>query len=112
MPQERRQGEAERPEPAELEHVAAAGVFGTEESKHGILLNTWPLLARRARQRGGLVSAAGYLSNSMIGLCSSTPVSRWSRPWNLYVNLPWSIPRQCRMVAFRSFTWAGFSATL
>ena len=54
----------------------------------------------------------GYVSNSLMTCCSSTPVRRWSRPWNLNVNFAWSMPRQCRIVALRSFTWAGFSATL
>ena len=44
----------------------------------------------------------------LTGFAGSTPVRRWSRPWNLNVKRSWSMPRQCRIVAFRSLTWTGF----
>ncbi len=46
------------------------------------------------------------------GWCSSTPVSRTSRPWNLNVSRLWSMPRQWRIVAFRSWMWTGSFTTL
>ena len=45
-----------------------------------------------------------YARISFTGLWSSTPVKRRSSPWNLIDNRRWSMPRQCRMVAFKSFT--------
>ena len=36
-----------------------------------------------------------------------TSVRRKSRPWNWKVSRVWSMPRQCRIVAFRSWTWTG-----
>ena len=56
--------------------------------------------------------SCSYAKISLTTFAGSTPVSRWSRPWNLNVNRAWSMPRQCRMVAFRSLTWTGFSTTL
>ena len=44
----------------------------------------------------------------LTGWCSSTPVNRTSRPWNLKLKRRWSMPRQCRIVAFRSWMWTGF----
>ena len=49
------------------------------------------------------------LSHARIGLTTlpCTSVSRWCRPWNLKVSRVWSMPRQCSIVACRSWTWTG-----
>src|SRR5581483_10667164 len=51
--------------------------------------------------------AGGHASSALTTLAGSTPVSRWSRPWYLNVNLLWSIPSRCRTVAWKSWTWTG-----
>ena len=60
-----------------------------------------PALPRKGRGRGN------HASTSLTTRASSTPVNRASNPWNLWVNFRWSIPRQWRIVALRSFTWTG-----
>src|SRR5262249_37433164 len=57
---------------------------------------------------------SGGIVQARIGFTSSpwTSVSRKWRPWYLYVSLVWSMPRQWRMVAFRSWTCTGSFATL
>ena len=59
--------------------------------------------ARRSRR---------YPISGLITRAGSTPVSRWSSPWNRYVKRSWSIPKQCSMVAFRSRMCTGCCATL
>ena len=43
-----------------------------------------------------------YPNISLTTCASSTPVGRCDRPRNLNVNLSWSIPSWCRIVALRS----------
>ncbi len=55
---------------------------------------------------------AAQLNKSCFTCASSTPVSRASRPRYLNVSRRWSIPMQCRIVAFMSRICTGFSTTL
>ncbi len=71
----------------------------------GLGLDPGPLTRVAAHTHGHRtagVNALAYTNSSVTTRCFSTPVSRWSSPWNLNVNRSWSIPRQCRIVAFRS----------
>src|SRR4051812_45235106 len=68
--------------------------------------------ATPARLAALVETPTAYASNAVTALAGTTPVSRCSRPWNLYESFAWSMPMQCRMVALRSRRWTGFSTTL
>jgi len=53
-----------------------------------------------------------YSRMSLTGWWGSTPVRRMSSPWCLTVKRRWSMPRQWRIVAFRSWMCTGFSTML
>ena len=67
---------------------------------------------RDNRNRGAEVDmrriepASGYASTSFT-TSPNTSVRRKSRPWKRYVSRLWSMPRQCSIVACRSWTWTG-----
>ena len=56
-------------------------------------------------------SRRSCLSSAQLKTCVTTlpwtSVRRWWRPWNLNVSRVWSMPRQCSIVACRSWTWTG-----
>jgi len=70
---------------------------------------------RRAAQAGAADGGTAIRRNNQASsLCSTLPctsVRRKSRPWNLKVSFSCSKPRRCKIVACRSCTWAGSSAT-
>ncbi len=70
--------------------------------------------AGRTEKLGEMTCPAGRYARMPLTGCghSSTPVRRTSSPWNLYVRRLWSIPMQCRIVAFMSWMWTGFSTML
>src|SRR5262249_48875109 len=65
-----------------------------------------------SRRASSLSGAPVHARMPFPGPLSSTPVRRTSSPWNLNVSFLWSMPRQCRIVAFMSWMWTGFSTTL
>jgi hypothetical protein len=56
------------------------------------LVNAWLEEVEEARRNSGVVPSAlqshtlAYANNSFTTRASSTPVNRWSRPWNLNEN--------------------------
>ena len=50
---------------------------------------------------------SGQARISLTTRAGSTPVRRWSRPWNLKENRWWSNPSRCSTVAWKSRMWTG-----
>ena len=57
-------------------------------------------------------SAASVQARRSLTTLPCTSVRRKSRPWKRNVSRVWSMPRQCRIVALRSWMWTGSLTTL
>src|SRR5262249_10913646 len=102
---------------------------GLQDGQKRVLSNHWDCIDRFNRQRGVFLerwqtkcsrdapaerafiisrnNQSAYARIPFTAWCSSTPVRRMSSPCDLKVKRRWSMPRQCRMVAFISWMCTG-----